>query len=116
MRWLGLDWDEGPEAGGPHGPYRQAGGHQIFREAAAKLLAAGHAYESYSTNEEVEARRLAAGQDPKLGYDNADRYLTDAQKQAFRDEGRRPVLRLAMPDTDLAWTDLIRGDVRFAAG
>jgi glutamyl-tRNA synthetase len=116
LRWLGLDWDEGPEVGGPHGPYRQSERHDIYREVAAKLLAAGHAYESFSTNEEVEARRLAAGQDPKLGYDNADRYLTDAQKAAFRAEGRRPVLRLRMPDEDLSWTDLVRGEVRFAAG
>ncbi|MGY1621587.1 glutamate--tRNA ligase [Geodermatophilus sp. SYSU D00965] len=116
LRWLGLDWDEGPEVGGPHGPYRQSQRHDVYREVAAKLLAAGHAYESFSTNEEVEARRLAAGQDPKLGYDNADRFLTDAQKAAFRDEGRQPVLRLRMPDEDLVWTDLVRGEVRFAAG
>ncbi|WP_409329773.1 glutamate--tRNA ligase [Trujillonella humicola] len=116
LRWLGLDWDEGPEVGGPHGPYRQSERSDVYREVAAELLAAGHAYESFSTNEEVDARRLAAGQDPKLGYDNADRFLTDAQKQAFRDEGRSPVLRLRMPDEDLTWTDLVRGEVRFAAG
>jgi glutamyl-tRNA synthetase len=116
MRWLGIDWDEGPEVGGPHGPYRQSERADIYRDVAAKLLAADLAYESFSSNEEVDARRRAAGQDPKLGYDNADRYLTDAQKQAFRDEGRQPVLRLRMPDTDLAWTDLIRGDISFASG
>ena len=116
LRWLGLDWDEGPEVGGPHGPYRQSQRHEVYREVAQKLLAAGHAYESFSTNEEVEARRLAAGQDPKLGYDNADRFLTDEQKAAFRAEGREPVLRLRMPDEDLAWTDLVRGEIRFAAG
>jgi glutamyl-tRNA synthetase len=116
LRWLGLDWDEGPEVGGPHGPYRQSERHDIYREVAAKLLAAGHAYESFSTNEEVDVRRRAAGQDPKLGYDNADRFLTDEQKAAFRAEGREPVLRLKMPDEDLTWTDLVRGEVRFAAG
>jgi glutamyl-tRNA synthetase len=116
LRWLGLDWDEGPEVGGPHGPYRQSERHDVYREVAAKLLASGHAYESFSTNEEVDARRRAAGQDPKLGYDNNDRFLTDAQKAAFRDEGRSPVLRLKMPDEDLVWTDLVRGEVRFAAG
>ncbi|MGX5653156.1 glutamate--tRNA ligase [Geodermatophilus nigrescens] len=116
LRWLGLDWDEGPEVGGPHGPYRQSERSEVYREVAGKLLEAGHLYESFSTNEEVEARRLAAGQDPKLGYDNADRFLTDAQKAAFRAEGREPVLRLRMPDEDLAWTDLVRGEVRFAAG
>jgi glutamyl-tRNA synthetase len=116
MRWLGLDWDEGPEVGGPHEPYRQSERHDIYREVAAKLLAAGHAYESFSTNEEVDARRLAAGQDPKLGYDNYDRFLTDEQKAAFRAEGREPVLRLKMPDEDLVWNDLVRGEIRFAAG
>ena len=116
LRWLGLDWDEGPEVGGPHGPYRQSERHEIYRDVAAKLLASGHAYESFSTNEEVDARRLAAGQDPKLGYDNHDRFLTDEQKAAFRAEGRQPVLRLAMPDEDLVWTDLVRGEIRFAAG
>ena len=116
LRWLGLDWDEGPEVGGPHGPYRQSERSAVYREVAAELLGAGHLYESFSTNEEVEARRLAAGQDPKLGYDNADRFLTDAQKAAFRAGGREPVLRLRMPDADLAWTDLVRGEVRFAAG
>ena len=64
LRWLGLEWDEGPEVGGPHGPYRQSERHEVYREVAQKLLAAGHAYESFSTNQEVEARRLAAGQDP----------------------------------------------------
>jgi glutamyl-tRNA synthetase len=116
LRWLGLEWDEGPEVGGPHGPYRQSERSEIYAGVAADLLAAGHAYESFSTNEEVEARRLAAGQDPKLGYDNADRFLTDAQKAAFRAEGREPVLRLRMPEEDLVWTDLVRGEVRFAAG
>jgi glutamyl-tRNA synthetase len=116
MRWLGLDWDEGPEVGGPHEPYRQSERHDIYRDVAAKLLASGHAYESFSTNEEVDARRLAAGQDPKLGYDNHDRFLTDAQKAAFRAEGREPVLRLKMPDEDLVWDDLVRGEIRFAAG
>jgi glutamyl-tRNA synthetase len=116
LRWLGLSWDEGPEVGGPNGPYRQSERHEIYRDVAARLLESGHAYESFSTTEEVNARRLAAGQDPKLGYDNADRYLTEEQKAAFRAEGRQPVLRLRMPDEDLVWTDLVRGEVRFAAG
>jgi glutamyl-tRNA synthetase len=116
MRWLGLDWDEGPEVGGPNGPYRQSERHEIYRDVAAKLLESGHVYESFSTNEEVDARRLAAGQDTKLGYDNHDRFLTAEQKAAFRAGGREPVLRLRMPDEDLVWTDLVRGEIRFAAG
>ncbi len=115
LRWLGLDWDEGPEVGGPHAPYRQSERLDIYADVAARLLASGLAYESFSTPDEVEARRRAAGQDAKLGYDNADRDLTDEQKAALRAEGRLPVLRLRMPDRAMAWDDLVRGEVSFAA-
>jgi len=114
LRWLGLDWDEGPEVGGPHEPYRQSERMPIYSDVAARLVEAGWAYEAFSTADEVETRRRAAGQDPKLGYDNFDRNLTDEQKAAFRAEGRDPVLRLRMPDRDWTWTDLVRGDVTFA--
>jgi glutamyl-tRNA synthetase len=116
LRWLGLDWDEGPIVGGPYGPYRQSERHDIYRDILGRLLEAGHLYESYSTNEEIEARHRAAGRDPKLGYDNFDRDLTDEQRAAYRADGRRPVLRLRMPDDDLSWNDLVRGEVTFAAG
>jgi glutamyl-tRNA synthetase len=116
LRWLGLDWDEGPEVGGPHAPYRQSERSEIYRDIAARLLAAGHLYESYSTPEEVEARHRAAGRDPKLGYDNHDRDLTEQEREAFRAQGRAPVLRLRMPDEDLSWDDVVRGPVTFAAG
>ncbi|WP_083562486.1 glutamate--tRNA ligase [Mycobacterium malmoense] len=116
LRWLGLDWDEGPEVGGPYGPYRQSQRTEIYRDVVAKLLEAGEAYYAFSTPEEVEARHIAAGRNPKLGYDNFDRELTDAQRAAFLAEGRRPVVRLRMPDEDLAWDDLVRGTTTFAAG
>ncbi|MCW2581542.1 MAG: gltX [Klenkia sp.] len=116
LRWLGLEWDEGPEVGGPHGPYRQSERGEVYRDVLAKLVEGGHAYESFSTPDEVSARRVAAGQDPKQGYDGADRETTDAQKAAFRAEGRSPVYRLRMPDHALAWDDLVRGEVSFAAG
>jgi glutamyl-tRNA synthetase len=116
LRWLGLDWDEGPEVGGPHAPYRQSERGEIYRDVVARLLAAGEVYEAYSTPEEAEARHLAAGRNPKLGYDNHDRTLTDAQRAQFAAEGRKPVLRLRMPDEDLTWNDLVRGPTTFAAG
>jgi glutamyl-tRNA synthetase len=116
LRWLGLDWDEGPEVGGPYEPYRQSQRSEIYRDVIARLQAAGEVYEAFSTPEEVEARHLAAGRNPKLGYDNYDRDLTDEQRRAFADEGRKPVLRLRMPDEDLGWTDLVRGQVSFPAG
>ncbi|MGZ4512630.1 MAG: glutamate--tRNA ligase, partial [Mycobacterium sp.] len=116
LRWLGLDWDEGPEVGGPYGPYRQSQRKEIYRDVLAKLLEAGEAYYAFSTPEEVEARHIAAGRNPKLGYDNFDRQLTDAQRAAFLAEGRKPVVRLRMPDEDLGWDDLVRGPTTFAAG
>lgn len=116
LRWLGLDWDEGVEVGGPHEPYRQSQRYDLYRDVVAKLVAGGYAYESFSTPEEIEARHRAAGRDPKLGYDGYDRNLTDAQKDAYRAEGREPVLRLRMPDEDVTFTDLVRGDVTFKAG
>ncbi|HOB49352.1 MAG TPA: glutamate--tRNA ligase [Mycobacterium sp.] len=116
LRWLGLDWDEGPEIGGPHEPYRQSQRGEHYRDVIARLLAAGEAYLAYSTPEEVEARHLAAGRNPKLGYDNFDRDLTDAQRAAYEAEGRKPVLRLRMPDEDITFHDLVRGQTTFAAG
>ncbi|GAY16558.1 glutamate--tRNA ligase [Mycobacterium sp. shizuoka-1] len=116
LRWLGLDWDEGPEVGGPHEPYRQSQRTDIYRDVLDRLVAAGEAYQAYSTPEEVEARHLAAGRNPKLGYDNYDRDLTDEQRAAYAAEGRNAVLRLRMPDEDLSWHDLVRGTTTFAAG
>ena len=116
LRWLGLDWDEGVEVGDPHGPYRQSQRGEIYRDVIARLVEAGEAYPAYSTPEEVEARHIAAGRNPKLGYDNYDRDLTDAQRAAFEAEGRKPVLRLRMPDADISWHDLVRGETTFAPG
>ncbi|MBI5339704.1 MAG: glutamate--tRNA ligase [Mycolicibacterium rufum] len=116
LRWLGLDWDEGPEVGGPYEPYRQSGRRELYTDVLNRLIDAGDAYEAFSTAEEVEARHLAAGRNPKLGYDNHDRDLTDEQRAAFRAEGRRPVVRLRMPDTDMTWDDLVRGPTTFPAG
>jgi glutamyl-tRNA synthetase len=116
LRWLGMDWDEGPEIGGPYAPYRQSERGDIYRDVVSRLAAAGEVYEAYSTAEEVEARHVAAGRNPKLGYDNYDRTLTDAERAGFAAEGRKPVLRLRMPDEDISWTDLVRGPTTFAAG
>ncbi len=116
MRWLGLDWDEGVGVGGPHGPYRQSERMDIYKDVARKLLEGGYAYESFSTPEEVEERHRAAGRNPKLGYDGFDRDLTEEQKAAFRAEGREPVIRIRMPDEDVSFNDLIRGEVTFKPG
>ncbi|GAA5109086.1 glutamate--tRNA ligase [Haloechinothrix salitolerans] len=115
LRWLGIDWDEGPEIGGDYGPYRQSERRAIYDDVVKRLLDAGELYEAFSTGDEVKARREAAGQDPQLGYDNYDRDLTEEQKAAFRAEGRTPVLRLRMPEGQLSWHDLVRGEISFDA-
>ncbi len=116
LRWLGLTWDEGPEVGGPYGPYRQSQRRDQHVDIVRRLLAAGEAYESFSTPEEVEARHRAAGRDPKLGYDNFDRDLSPERIAAYKAEGRGAVIRLRMPDRDITWTDLVRGETTFRAG
>ena len=116
LRWLKIDWDEGVEVGGPHAPYRQSQRHEIYREVLDKLIAAGAVYESFSNAEEIDARNEANGRAKQLGYDNYDRNLTDEQKAAFRAEGREPAWRLRVPDEDVTYDDLIRGEVTFPAG
>src|SRR5512133_340487 len=87
LKWLGISWEEGVEVGGPHEPYRQSQRLDLYKDVVAKLLEAGYAYECYSSPDEVEARHRAAGRDPKLGYDNFDRELSDEQVAAFKADG-----------------------------
>ena len=116
LGWLGLEWDEGVEKGGPHAPYRQSERTDIYRDLIARLVESGHLYESFVTPEEMAARNESLGRDPKQGYDNHERELTNAQKKAYRDEGREPALRLLVPDMDFSFDDMVRGDVSFPAG
>ncbi|QTX04365.1 glutamate--tRNA ligase [Agromyces archimandritae] len=116
LTWLGLDWDEGVVAGGPHAPYRQSERSDIYAEVIEGLKAAGHVYESFSTAEEIDARNEAAGRPKQLGYDNYDRGLSDEQRAAFRAEGREPSLRLRVPEVDLGFDDLVRGRIDFPIG
>jgi len=114
LRWLGIDWDEGPGAGGPYGPYRQSERLDLYREAAERLLAEDNAYRCYCTPEELEERRAQArarGEPPR--YDRRCRNLSDAERQAFEAEGRPAAIRFASRDRDMAIQDLIRGEVRF---
>ncbi|MER6618373.1 glutamate--tRNA ligase [Streptomyces xantholiticus] len=114
LRWLGLDWDEGPEVGGPHGPYRQSQRMDIYRDVAEKLLAAGHAYHCYCTALELEARRDAARAAGKpSGYDGKCRTLSAEQKAAYDAEGRESIVRFKMPEEPITFTDLVRGELTF---
>ncbi|MFE4834089.1 glutamate--tRNA ligase [Arthrobacter sp. NPDC056691] len=116
LKWLGIDWDEGVEVGGPHEPYRQSQRGDIYQDVIKRLHDGGFIYESFSTPDEIEARHRAAGRDPKLGYDGFDRHLTEEQLAQYRAEGRQAVLRLRMPDEDITFTDLVRGEITFKAG
>jgi glutamyl-tRNA synthetase len=116
LSWLGLDWDEGVVVGGPHEPYRQSQRTDIYLEVIQKLKDAGHLYESFLTGEEIDARNEAAGRAKQLGYDNSERDLDQATKDNYLAEGRTPALRLRVPDSDISFTDLVRGEITFPAG
>jgi glutamyl-tRNA synthetase len=116
LRFLGLEWDEGPDIGGPYGPYRQSERSDLYAAVADSLYAAGHAYEAFEAAEELRAEReaaAAAGRPP--GYAGGHRDLTEEQRAAYRAEGRKPVLRLRTPDAgSVGFHDVIRGSVEVA--
>jgi glutamyl-tRNA synthetase len=116
LRWLGLDWDEGPDVGGPHGPYRQSQRGEIYRDAVERLLSLGSAYRCYCTPDELEERRrsaLSRGEPP--GYDGRCRDLSEDERTAFESAGRGFAIRFRMPDDDRVVADLVKGDVHFPA-
>jgi glutamyl-tRNA synthetase len=117
LRWLGLEWDEGPEVGGPYGPYRQSERLDRYADVAARLRESAAAYDCYCTPAELDERREAAMADGRTpGYDGHCRELSAQQVAAYRTEGRAPALRFAMPARDFTWTDLVRGEITFNAG
>jgi glutamyl-tRNA synthetase len=112
LRWLGLEWDEGPTVGGRHGPYLQSQRLDIYRDWARRFYESGAAYHCYCTTEEVAERRAAARTaGGPSGYDGHCRSLTREQIAAYQAEGRKPVLRLRMPDGSTTFTDVIRGEI-----
>jgi glutamyl-tRNA synthetase len=115
LRWLGIDWDEGPEVEGPHGPYFQSQKLDRYREVAEELLAQGTAYPCYCTPEELAERRKemqAAGLPPK--YDRKCLTLSAEERARLDAEGRPKALRFRVPDEgSVGWRDLIRGEVSF---
>jgi glutamyl-tRNA synthetase len=113
LRWLGLEWDEGPESGGDLGPYRQSERLDRYAAATGSLVAGGHAYRCYCTAEELEQRRKAAMAERKTpGYDGRCRRLTDDERDAFEAEGREFAVRFAVPtDRTITFTDEVRGEI-----
>jgi glutamyl-tRNA synthetase len=111
FRWMGMDWDEGPEVGGPHGPYFQSQRRDRYTRAAEALVASGQAYRDYSTEEERAAEKAAADR-AKRAYRFRRKPLTDAQLAQFDAEGRPYALRFQVPlGRKVVVKDLIKGDV-----
>ncbi len=118
LKWLGIDWDEGPDIGGPHAPYYQSKRQSLYQQAVDQLLAGGHAYHDYATTAEVQAEREEA-QREKRPFLYSRRYLaeTPAERRRYEDEGRSAVVRLKMPrEGSLVIDDLVRGRVEFEWG
>ncbi len=115
FRWLGMDWDEGPDVGGPHAPYFQSQRGQLYQVAAKQLLDSGHAYRDFARPEELDKQRKAAEAASKtFVYDRRWMAETDEQARQFAAEGRAFVVRLKMPrEGKCIFHDEIRGQVEF---
>lgn len=113
LHWLGIDWDEGPEVGGPHAPYHQSERSEIYQEYARKLIDAGHAYYCFCTPERLEMVRkeqLSRKENPR--YDGLCRRLDPGEAQTRVSIGKRHVVRFKIPETgSVTVHDLIRGDI-----
>jgi len=114
LRWLGLLWDEGPEVGGPYGPYFQSQRLHLYREYAERLLEKGLAYECFCTPEELKERKeRVIAQGKSWRYDRRCLHLSAREREAFRREGRKPALRFRIPEGTTTFVDMLRGDVTF---
>lgn len=114
LKALGLCWNEGPDVGGPYGPYSQSERFDIYPEYAQKLIESGHAYECFCTPEELDTEKAKA-QENKVApmYSGKCKNLTQEQKDALRAEGREPAIRFAVENKELIFNDLVKGDLKF---
>ncbi|WP_028400835.1 glutamate--tRNA ligase [Ectobacillus panaciterrae] len=115
LKWLGIEWDESVDIGGPYGPYRQTERLDIYKELYEQLLERGLAYKCYVSEEELEAERevqIAAGETPR--YSGAHRELSEEQMKAFEAEGRVPSIRFrVLENREYKFNDLVKGEVKF---
>ncbi|HEX6494627.1 MAG TPA: glutamate--tRNA ligase [Acidobacteriaceae bacterium] len=116
LHWLGLTWEEGPQMGGSHGPYRQSERLPIYAEHTEKLLAEGKAYRCFCTPEQLEAERAAAtaAHQPQV-YSGRCRSVSMADSRKRAAEGELHAVRLRIPDHPIRFKDLVRGEVEFPA-
>jgi glutamyl-tRNA synthetase/nondiscriminating glutamyl-tRNA synthetase len=115
LKWLGIEWDEGPDKGGPYGPYRQSERFEIYKKYVDKLLESGHAYRCFCTPEELEAEREKARKEGRpYRYSGKCRHLTPEQVEQYLKEGRPYTIRFRVPDgRELVLNDIVKGEVRF---
>ncbi len=112
LKWMGLDWDEGPDKGGPHGPYRQSERLEIYYKYVDKLLKSGDAYYCYCSEEELEKEReKAIAEGRPYRYSGKCRNLTPEDRSDYETKGIKPVIRFKVPDKTVIFEDLIRGHV-----
>ncbi|MFZ1361821.1 MAG: glutamate--tRNA ligase [Candidatus Nanopelagicales bacterium] len=115
LRWIGIDWDEGPEIGGDFGPYRQSERGAVYQDVLAKLAETSKTYKCYCTADELAAERDLARKEGRVsGYSGRCRDLSDEERAAFEAEGRTHVIRFRMPEQDWIWNDLVRGEMTVA--
>lgn len=114
LKWLGIEWDEGPDRGGEYGPYVQSERTELYREYARRLVESGHAYYCYCSQERLEALRERQKNDKQdFGYDRKCRNLTDAEIAGLRKDGVKPVIRLKIPlEGETVFTDHLLGEIR----
>ncbi len=114
LKWLGVRWDEGPDAGGSHGPYRQSERFDIYRSYTEKLIAQGDAYHCYCTKEELEAMKKGADGQAQYEYNGHCRSISAEQLHAYRAEGRKPTVRFRVPPaTAVELNDHLKGRIVF---
>ncbi len=112
LKWMGIEWDEGPDVGGPHGPYRQSERLEIYMKYVDKLLKSGDAYYCYCTEEELEQEReKAIAEGRPYRYSGKCRNLTPEERAFYEGKGIKPVVRFKVPDKTVVFEDIIRGHV-----
>jgi len=117
LRWLGIDWDEGPEVGGPNAPYFQSQRKDIYDRYIKQLIEEEKAYYCFDSSEQLQAmRQAAAAKKENFIYPRPERFPQQHEADAAREAGKDVVVRFAMPQQDIVVRDVVRGEVRFAAG
>ncbi len=115
LKWLGIDWDEGPDVGGPYVPYRQSDRLELYREHAERLVKEGKAYFCFCPQEELERERdLAMAEHRQTLYSGKCRALDPAEAQRRRAAGEAAAIRLQIPQHPIHFHDIVRGEVEFS--